>query len=55
MAGRSQRPEIVAADADRLGADREGLQDMGSSLDPAIHEHINPLTHGVDDFGELVE
>jgi hypothetical protein len=55
LAGRSQRPEIVAANADRLGADREGLQDMGSSLDPAIHEHVDLITHSVDDFGQLIE
>ena len=55
LAGRSQRLEIVAADADRLGADRERLQDMGSPLHPAIHEHVDPITHSVDDFGQLVE
>jgi hypothetical protein len=55
LAGHSQRIEIVAADADRLGTDREGLQDMGRSLHPAIHEHVDPVTHGVDDFGQLVE
>ena len=55
LAGRSQRIEIVAADADRLGANRERLQDMGSPLDPAIHEHVDPITHGVDDLGQLIE
>src|SRR5262245_20440634 len=55
LAGRSQRIQIVAADADRLGADRERLQDVRSPLHPAIHEHVDPITHGIDDFGQLVE
>src|SRR5438094_9609614 len=55
LASRSQRIEIVAADADRLGADRERLQDMGPPLHPAIHEHVDPITYSVDDFGQLVE
>jgi hypothetical protein len=55
LACRSQRIEIIAADADRLSADREGLQDMGPPLNPAIHEHFDPIAHGIDDFDELVE
>jgi hypothetical protein len=53
--GRSQRIEIVATDADGFGADGKSLQDMGPPLDPAIHEHVDPITYGVDDFGQLVE
>jgi hypothetical protein len=45
----------VAFSGNAFGADREGLQDMGPPLDPAIHEHVDPITHGVDDFSQLVE
>ena len=55
LTSRSQRIEIVAANADRLGAERESLEDMGAPLHPAIHEHVDPITYGVDDFGQLVE
>lgn len=55
LAGRSQGIEILAADSDRLGPDREGLQDVGRSLDPAVHEHVVPTTHSVDDLGQLIE
>jgi hypothetical protein len=46
---------VKHVDADGLGADGESLQDMGPSLDPAIHEHVDPITYGVDDFGQMVE
>ena len=55
LTGPSQRKKIVATDADRLGADREGLQDMSPPLNPTIHEHVDPITHGIDDLDELVE
>src|SRR6516162_3863554 len=55
LSGRSQRIEIVAADADRLGADRESLQDVGPALHAAVHEHIDAIAHGVDNFSELIE
>ena len=41
--------------ADGFCADREGLQNVASPLNSAIHEHVDPITHGVDDFGQLVE
>src|SRR5262249_11263683 len=46
---------IIAADPNRLGADRERLKDMRPALHPAVHEHVDPITYGVDDFGQLVE
>ena len=55
LSGRSQRIEIVAADADGFGADGEGLQDVGPPLHSATHEHVDPITHSVNDFGQLVE
>src|SRR5512146_2401105 len=53
-AGR-QRKEIVAADADRLGAERKRLEDVRSALNAAVHHHVEPIADGIDDFGELVE
>src|SRR6201988_1769098 len=55
LAGGSQGIEIIAADPDRLGADRERLEDMRPALHPAVHKHVDPITYGVDDFGQLVE
>src|SRR5215468_3431195 len=55
LAGGSQGIEIIAADPNRLGADRERLEDMRPALHPAVHEYIDPITYGVDDFGQLVE
>ena len=55
LAGRSQWKKIEATEADRLGADRESLQDMGTPLDPAIHEHVDAITHGIGYFRQLVE
>src|ERR1700751_2214819 len=28
---------------------------MRPALHPAVHEHVDPITYGVDDFGQLVE
>src|SRR2546423_13330948 len=55
LASRGQWKKIEATEADRLGADRESLQDMGTPLDPAIHEHVDAITHGIDYFRQLVE
>ena len=42
---------------DHVGLSRkyEGNTQLARKLDPAIHEHVDPITHGVDDFGQLVE
>src|SRR5437588_5408216 len=55
LASRSQWKKIEATEANRLGADRESLQDMATPLDPAIHQHIDAITHGIDYFRQLVE
>src|SRR5262244_4378739 len=44
LAGGSQGIEIIAADPDRLGADRERLEDMRPALHPAVHEP-NPVRY----------
>src|SRR5690349_13187045 len=28
---------------------------MRPALHPAVHEHVDPITYGVDDFGQLIE
>jgi hypothetical protein len=55
LAGCGQRIEIKAADTDCLGAHRERLQDMSPPLHSAVHQHIDPVAHGIHDFGQLVE
>jgi hypothetical protein len=55
LAGRSQRIEIAAANAYGLSADGEGLEHMAPALDTAIHEHVDAITHSIDDLGKLVE
>ena len=34
---------------------RAPFEDMRPALHPAVHEHVDPITYGVDDFGQLVE
>jgi len=53
LTGRCQGIQIIAAEADSLGAYRERLQDVTSTLDAAIHENIEPVTHGIDNLGEF--
>ena len=55
LAGRRQRKQIVAADADGLGAERQRLQHMRSALDAAVHHHVDPIADRIDDLGELIE
>ena len=55
LSGSGQREKIVAAEADRLGAQREGLQHMRAALDAAVDQHIDLVADGVDDLGQLIE
>ena len=47
--------KIEASDADGLGAERQRLQDVRSALDAAVHDHVDPIADGIDDFGQLIE
>ena len=38
-----------------LAPSGERLQHMAAALDAAVHEHVDPIAHGIDDLGQLVE
>ena len=46
--------EVVASDADGFGAEGEGLEDVGAALNAAVHQDVETVAGGVDDFRELV-
>jgi hypothetical protein len=55
LAARREPPEDRPARADRSGAERERLQHVGAAPDPAVEEHLDPLTGGLGDLGQDVQ
>ena len=55
LSGGGEWEKIVAPQADRFGPERKRFQDMCSPLHSAVHNHINPVPHGIDDLGQLIE
>ena len=55
LAGGGEREQRVAADAHRLGAERQRFQHVGAALHAAVHQHVEQVAGGVHDLGELVE
>src|SRR5262245_59303047 len=55
LTGRSQRIEIVATEADGFSANGERLQHVAAALDPPVHKYVDPIAHGIDNLGQLVE
>ena len=53
-AGR-QRIEIETTDADGFGPERKRLQHMRSALDATIHDHVDPIAHGIHNLSQLIE
>jgi hypothetical protein len=47
--------KIVAPHADRFGPKRKRLQHMCSPLDSAVHNHINTISHSIDDLRQLIK
>jgi hypothetical protein len=55
LTGCCQRKEVEAARTNRLGAQRKRFQHMRSALDSSVHDHVDLVAHGIDDFSQLIE
>ena len=53
LAGRRQRIEIGAADADGLGTERQGLQHVRAALHAAVHQHVDAIADGIESMFRL--
>src|SRR5437899_10215083 len=49
LAERAEAPQEWPADADRLRAERQRLEDIGAAADTAVDEHGNSAAHFGDD------
>src|SRR5690606_38469013 len=47
---RAEAPQIRPADADRVGADRERLEDIRAAAKTAVYENRHAALHGRHDF-----
>ena len=52
LAGRCQAPELRPSDQACLGAECEGLDDIGAAPDAAVHQHRHPSRDGLDHAGK---
>ena len=52
---RTEAPDIRPADADRGGAERQRLEDVGAAPKAAVDEHGHAAAHRVDDLGQRVD
>ena len=55
LAVHGQTVDVGASDQDRPGSERERLDDIAAAPNPAVHQHLGPVTDGVDDGRQRLE
>ena len=50
-----EAPDVRPPDPDRIGAERQRLEDVGAATQAAVHEHRNTAGDCRRDFGEAVD
>src|SRR3954471_24791296 len=55
LAGRRERIKIESSGSNGFGSQRKCLQDMGSALNPAVHDDVDLVADSIDDFRQLIE
>ena len=55
LAERAKAPHVGTADPHRVGAERQGLEDVGAAADAAVDEHRNASPYAGDDLGQRLD